>query len=255
MNIPRSGLTHSALFAVLLLACVTGAGWAQVLKLRSCKEPKVPIGRMDASGVVRFQIGQDGRPLAGTIATLKANGATPVGLQSAAERQLTACRFDTRHLERRYPVTAEANIRFDSLQAWFSDPVITVDQRRPDPVPLGANVGPGSFSARLAIVDERPRGVHCNAAMQPQYFPSGQSMQEVYNTLQLTGNFGRGVALVRFIVRDDGRVDKKSIEVLAASASVMRKRIVLSLAKCRFAPGRVAGRPATVIVTQQIWLP
>jgi hypothetical protein len=183
-----------------------------------------------------------------------ANGASLAGLQSAAERQLNACRFDTRKVEATYPVTVEAQIKFDSLQAWISDPRITLDQRAPQPVAIDSAPGAGPFPATLYLVDERPREQNCQVAVMPQRFPAGHSSQDIAQTAWLTRNYQFGAGIVRFEVKEDGRVDEHSIEVLRTSSPQVREKMSKTIAKCRFAPGRIGGVPVRVVTTEVLWL-
>jgi hypothetical protein len=242
----------------LLLLGLASAGVrpaaGQVVKSRGCHEPKVPIGVLEASGTVRFQVTKDGKTAPGSVAAVMANGASLAGLQSAAERQLGACRFDTRKVNRTFPLAVEVQIKFDSLQAWFSDPQITLDQRAPEPVAVDSPPGPGPFPATLYLVDERPREQNCQEAMMSQRFPEGHSMQEIMQTVHLTQDRQFGWGVVRFEVGENGRVDAHNIEVLRAKSTDVREKLIKSIARCRFAPGRIGGVPVAVITTEVLWL-
>ncbi|HEX6992420.1 MAG TPA: hypothetical protein VF151_11060 [Gemmatimonadales bacterium] len=237
----------------LATACARSAT-AQVIKARGCHEPRIAIGVMEASGTVRFQVTRDGKTASGSVAAVMANGASLAGLQSAAERQLGACRFDTRKIESSFPVTVEVQIKFDSLQAWFSDPRITLDQRAPEPVAVDSAPGAGPFPATLYLVDERPREQNCKVAMMPQRFPTGHSVQDFLQTAQLTQGYESGWGVVRFVVKEDGRADARSIEVLRTSSSHVGEKMAKSIARCRFAPGRVGGVPVSVVTTEVLWI-
>lgn len=227
---------------------------AQAIRSRGCHEPKIPIGVLEASGTVRFQVTKDGKTAPGSVAAVMANGASLAGLQSAAERQLSACRFDTRKVSGAFPLTVEVQIRFDSLQAWFSDPRITLDQRVPEPVAVDSSPGSGPFPATLYLVDERPREQNCQQAMMAQRFPEGHSIQEIVQTVQLTQDRQFGWGVVRFEVGDNGRVDAHTIEVLRAKSTDVREKLMKSIARCRFAPGRIGGVPVPVVTTEVLWL-
>lgn len=245
----------SFILLMLGLACISARpAAAQAIRSRGCHKPKVPIGVLDASGTVRFQLNRDGKPASGSVAAVSANGASLAGLQSAADRQLSACRFDTRALKRSFPLTVEAKIRFDTLQAWFSDPVVTLDQRTPEPVTIPGSPGPGPFPATLPAVDERPREQGCQAAMMSQRFPAGHSIQDFMRTAELTQSYQYGAAVARFEVKEDGRVDERSIEVLRATTPLLREKVMKTVAKCRFAPGRIGGVPVRVLTTEILWI-
>ena len=243
---------------ILVLFGLAGAfarpATAQVIKARGCHEPKIAIGVMEASGTVRFQVTRDGKTASGSVAAVMANGASLAGLQSAAERQLGACRFDTRKVESAFPVTVEAQIKFDSLQAWFSDPRITLDQRASQPVAIDSPPGAGPFPATLYLVDERPREQDCQVAVMPQRFPAGHSIQDMSQTAWLTQNYQFGAGVVRFEVKEDGRVDEHEIEVLRTTSPQVREKLSKTIAKCRFAPGRIGGVPVRVVTTEVLWL-
>lgn len=177
-----------------------------------------------------------------------------MGLQSATERQLSACRFDTRKLHRTFPLTVEIRVNFDSLEAWISDPHVTLDQRTPEPVAIDSPPGPGPFPATLYLVDERPREQNCQLAMTSPQFPAGHSIDDLMLTLRLTQDYGRGWSVVRFEVGESGRVDKDNIEVLRASSPQVRDKVMKTIEKCRFAPGRIGGVPVRVLTTEVLWL-
>ena len=250
------GMSHASGWAFVLFglasACARPAT-AQAIKSRGCHEPNISIGVLEASGTVRFQVAKDGKTASGSVAAVMANGASLAGLQSAAERQLSACRFDTRQVQT-FPLTVEVQIRFDSLEAWFSDPRITLDQRAPEPVPIDSAPGAGPFPATLFLVDERPRQQGCQVTAMTPRFPVGSSVQDLMFTSSMTQNMRSGAALVRYEVKADGRVDKGSIEVLRANSGVVREHIIRTISKCRFAPARIGGMPVAVTATQLLWL-
>lgn len=227
---------------------------AQTFKIRSCHRPKVPIGVMDASGLVRFQVARDGRPAPGTVAAIAAKGSSLAGFQSAAERQLSACRFDTGKLKREFPLTVESRFTFDSLKVWLSDPVVTLDQRAPVPVALEPPPEPGPYPADMRLVDERPRQEGCQVVSGTPRYPTGSSVQDLMLTTSLTQSNRIGSAVVQYEVKPDGRVEKGSIKVLRASSNLVRDQVARSIAKCRFAPGRIGGAPVAVTTTQLLWL-
>lgn len=79
-------------------------------------------------------------------------------------------------------------------------------------------------------------------------------MQEIMQTVHLTQDRQFGWGVVRFEVGENGRVDAHNIEVLRAKSTDVREKLIKSIAKCRFAPGRIGGVPVAVITTEVLWL-
>lgn len=242
------------LLSAFLIAVMTDAAAAQVLKLRGCDHPRIPVGVLNASGTVRYQIGADGRTVTNSVAALSSDGASLPGLQSAAERQLSACRFDARSLNRPFPVAVEAQIKFDSLKIWFSDPVVTLDQSAPAPVADDGGFGNDPMPVMFPLVDERPRVIRCKAVAPPRSsYSSDESTETMLRRIQLDVHFRSGGVVIRYVVRPDGKVSKQDIQVLATSNPLIRDRMLKTIAGCRFSPARAGGVPVAVVTTQLLW--
>ena len=209
----------------LLLSVATVApAAAQTYPFDKCAEGKVEVGYLRGSGMVRYTLTKSGKAAPGPVDVITVEGVSAAGLQSAATRQLAGCTM--RHPSADLVVTQV--IRFDSATTRIE----------PASAASGTEVviaTPGTPSS--TTLEERPRWLACDRGPRLRAAPGNQGT---------IGNPGSGMMSgsinARLVLDSLGRVMRDSVTLLSSGNPEATSPLLRSIATCRFAPARIAGR-------------
>jgi hypothetical protein len=195
----------------------------RIPKLRFCDRSEMRLGYLDAEGEVTYVIPLSGRPDTSSIHVVSVERVAEASLRSAALRYLSTCRFDVaRTRSGPAPALVRQRLKFSSrrIQRAYVPPTAPVPAH-PD------STDPGLWDVFASELDELPRPEMCRP---PDVDP--------------------GRIQIRFVVDTAGAPDPASVEVVAASPAKLGERAVKLATACRFAPGRAAGVPVRVRLSQ-----
>jgi hypothetical protein len=220
----------------LLLLFVPSVLGAQEFPLDRCTSP-APVGYLKAAGVVRYSLGDDGRPDTASVVVVRRAEPSVATLRSAAVRQLSACRM-------RRPRTATLVVQeivFDSANVRIG-PAIPI---APDETVLEGRsqvVLPDLVAAGDSTIEERLRWLDCERP--PRYRPvstTGRSRAADQGAAVSASPESYGMVIVRLTVGTDGTVVPGSDSLTSSTNPASTSNLLRSLRSCRFAPSRIGG--------------
>jgi hypothetical protein len=197
-------------------------------------------------------MGRDGRPDTGSVRVVRSADLSPAAFRSAAVRLLSACRFESGGQRSRTPVRVVERIVFHDSTAELRSPQSAPDSVQEGPPGTAAAPIGGPVEQNDPRLEERPRQLRCEATRGPRP-PSGETYRSAQEAESQLGEFARentGRVEARVVVGADGRVARRDITVVNSTNPRVTDGIVDALASCRFAPGRIAGVPVAVVMTQ-----
>jgi hypothetical protein len=184
-------------------------------KFRGCGKPAMPIGKIKGSGRVSVVITSAGKPDLASLQVIDAVGISTAGLKSAAERYLPACTYAPARQDGQVAparIIQSLSWRTGEEVGWLSVTPVDGDSAQ--------------------IVEEFPASVRlCYPAPGMERMP-------------------RHFLALSFVIDTTGSVDYDSITVLKDVGRVGDAAIIKNwLTTCRYAPGRIEGRPLSVRVS------
>ena len=235
------------LIASLLAVAAFGSDSTAVIE--SCKRPSAPLGVLEAQAAIAFHVDRQGRIAADSIRILSSKGASDAGVLSYLQRLLPACRVKL----------GRAFSRDDGI--WFRQYVDLASAKAPrdsalhalDTAPLATPVEPPSpltsaepLLAGDSRIEERPRVIRCDRP--PTVSETVRMPASSINQAVATRTLPPGRIRMRYVIETDGVVQPGSIRVLEVQGADYARQAQAHVSTCRFAPARVRGQPAAVIV-------
>jgi hypothetical protein len=229
-----------ALLSALALFLLTTSLAAQEYAIDRCESLRIPLGVLDGGGVVRYRLGKDGRADTTSLEVMSTVQLSASALRSAAARQLAACRFhrpptDRLLVDQMVQFTRE---RVNVGPARVADSAVAAMVVAPAAIP----VGPVYDS--LPILEEHPRAFDCRVPrMTGMGGPEGTFRSEAEANAAFDKWAARNSGRVRFrmLIAADGKVVRDSVQIISTENPSVTNDAVASAARCRYAPGRVAG--------------
>lgn len=220
--------------------------------LRTCDTPRQPLGVLHGQGQVVYEMRRDGRPDTGSVRVVRSSDLSPAAFRSAAVRLLSACRFEAGSRPPRASTRVAERIVFHDSTAELRTP-----QPAPDSVagvqPEAATAEPtgGPVEVDDPRLEERPRQLRCEHVQgaRPPMEERYRSREEAERQVGEYARESTGQVEARVVIGADGRVERHGITVLSSTNPRVTDGLVQAMASCRYAPGRIAGRPVAVAMT------
>lgn len=222
---------------------------------RDCKSVEEPIGFVTGTGVVGYWLARDGRADTSTVRVMEVTGISAAGYRSAVVRLLSGCRVSVpRGFPREGKAVAQrirlAGSAFQPFPATELDSLPAVLPAPPVLIPT-TGLPLADDDERL---EERPAPIPgCLRRMAP--LPPGgsySSIEEAKRDLDRWVANNRGRIRISVEVGTDGRAVPGTATILESDNRSAANALLSSMQRCRYAPGRIGGRPvpSTIVLVQ-----